>query len=133
MAKLFKAKTFNNLMKDVEKSFGFAEKSGSKTKEEKREYALAYGTEVKYVNCPLCGMNKPKNRYDTGSAKFDSIDLERMHIITIRKGGGRGYGFHKVPEESLLLKEITDDAEYAEIIRQIKEQCFKILSVLGEV
>lgn len=105
----------------------------SLTKEDRRERAMLYGTEVFYVNCPLCGMSKSKNKYDNGSLRFDSIDLTKMHVIVLRKGGGKFIGFHKVPEQSLLLEEIKDDEEYKEIVKQMKVQCYKILEELGEI
>lgn len=81
-----------------------------------RDIALRQGTEVVYVKCPLCWLNRPIKRWDLPSLfRFDPTN----EIIQVRKGGGRiklgefegkkrwvGVGFFKVA--SYRLEEIKD-------------------------
>ena len=109
-------------------------KKGSRdlTKEERQSIALSEGTEVHFVTCPLCGFSRPAGKYLDGSIAFTNIDLDRMHVLSVRRGGGRGIGFFRVDESSLLLGELKEVVEYQEVIGQIREQARKVLKALGE-
>ena len=101
-----------------------------KSSEDKRSRVMAEGTEVMYVACPMCGMNKSLKRYRDGRAGMTSIDFDRFHVVVTRVGGGRGSGFYRIDEKSYLLGEIKDMPEYHDIVAQIKEQAQKILNEL---
>ncbi len=101
-----------------------------KDPDQKREEVLATGTEVRYMVCPLCGMNKSLKKYLSGQIAFTNIDFGRMHIVQVRRGGGRGRGFYLDRDSSLLISEIKDDPEYQAILQQIIEQCKNILREL---
>jgi len=100
------------------------------SKKEKKARVITEGTEVLYVACPMCGMNKSLKRYRDGRAGMTSIDLNRFYVLVTRVGGGRGSGFYRIDEKSLLLSELKNNPEYADIVGQIREQCEKILSEL---
>ena len=108
-------------------------KKGSRdlTREERQSIALSEGTEVHFVTCPLCGFSRPAGKYLEGTVAFTNIDLNRMHVLSVRRGGGRGIGVFRVDEDSLLLEELKDVPEYQEVIDQIREQAKKVLEILG--
>jgi len=104
-----------------------------------REIALRYGTEVVYVKCPLCWLNRPIKRWDSLSLFHFDPDNE---IIQVRKGGGRiklgefegkkrwaGVGFFKVA--SYRLEEIKD--RYPEIWDSLVDSVRKLADYLERI
>ena len=102
----------------------------NKTPSEKKAMVLAEGTEVRFLVCPMCGMSKSLNKYLSGQYAFTNINFNRMHIIQVRRGGGKGSGFYKDESRSLLLDDVKNDPQYADIFEQIKRQCRRILKEL---
>lgn len=104
-----------------------------------REVALRQGTEVVYVKCPLCWLNRPIKRWDVPSLfHFDPT----QEIIQVRKGGGRlklgefgeekrwaGVGFFKVA--SYRLEEIKD--RYPEIWESLVDSVKKLAEYLEKI
>ena len=105
-------------------------KSSKLSYEDKKSKVISEGTEVLYVACPMCGMNKSLKRYRDGRAGMTSIDFGRFHVIVTRVGGGRGSGFYRIDEKSYLLGEIKDMPEYQDIVQEIKDQAQNILNEL---
>lgn len=102
----------------------------NKSEAEKKAMILAKGTPVRFLACPMCGMSKSLNKYLDGVYAFTNINFNRMHIVQVRKGGGKGSGFYKDVASSLLIDEVKDNPEFATIIDQIKRQCKRILKEL---
>lgn len=108
-----------------------AKKYEGLTREQKKLVVMRDGgSEVMYFSCPLCGFNRPLNKYLSGDVKFINIDLDRFNVLVTRVGGGLGSGFFRVDEKSFLLREVKQMPEYRELLDQLKEQCTKILEVL---
>lgn len=101
------------------------------TKEEKRQLVISEGgRETLYLACPLCGFNRPLNKYTKGQIKLTNIDFDRFFVVVTRVGGGLGSGFFRIDEKSFRLKELKDMPEYRDILEQIAEQAQKILEIL---
>lgn len=109
--------------------------------------------EIIYIACPLCGMNRVLEKKGTGAiargltireikgrVRFDHIDLAAAPIVQVRereegpepkrrlrRGGGSGFVF----KEGLTLNEIKDNAEYQDLINQIKSTAGRILEILS--
>jgi len=105
-------------------------------------------TEVKYITCPICGMSrvlyksgstaersskklrKPLGSKPGGRIRFDHMHLDKALLLQARDmAGGRGSGMQLAWGKT--LKELKDDADYADLVSQIKIQCRRILAILG--
>lgn len=105
--------------------------SGVESKEQKKVRALTYGTKTEYIVCPLCLLNRTITKHDKGRVRFDQLDFNRF-MLQVRYAGGRGSGFFINEAESKTFDDIKDDPEYADLIEQIKQTCFKILKRLED-
>jgi len=109
--------------------------------------------EVIYVTCPLCGLNRVLDKKGSsaiargltiskvkGRIRFDQVDLDKAAIVQIRerktgpeprkrlrRGGGSGFAF----KQGMTLKEMKDNPDYADLIRQLKSSCQNILKILS--
>ena len=114
-------------------------------REERREKAIEEGQEFVYISCPLCSMNRiltkggiiASKKGKFGQVSFSSFDFDGSkgkYFIQIRKNaGGRGGGFHLDESNSLTWKQAKKLPEYKEILKEIKEQCKKILEELKNI
>lgn len=111
------------------------------TEDERRQHALAHGTEVKYLACLMCGRNrsmKGKTRNGNYNGVFGHLNSESNtfepyfdRILQTRKGGGRQIGFFLVDDETYDLEELSEaDPELfgniKSIAQQIVDECNKI-------
>lgn len=96
---------------------------------------LTTGTIVQRVQCPMCGWIRPLNygfSKRTGEARevrFDKMDVENAILWRTERLSGAGYGSHDAKIELIEgkgLKNLPDDLK-----QQIREQCRRILKVLG--
>lgn len=105
------------------------------SREERRSKALSEGASILFFKCPMCGMNRPLHRTKKSDGTLTRLSFgkdgwENDYILQTRRGGGKGSGFFLDPEGSLNLKEVRESGEYDDVLKQIKEQCKKILEEL---
>ena len=99
--------------------------------EEKKAESILKGREFYYFKCPVCGFTRDVNKYKTGMVNLKNINLKTYQIYQIRKGGiGHGGGFHRVSGKT--LEEMTKEAEFQDFIQQVREQCKKVLKIIGD-
>ena len=96
-----------------------------RTVEERKQHALAFGTRVLYITCPLCGRNKPLNPHEREQTRFEV--KPDFFLIQVRYGGGKGSGFFLNKEESLSIEEVKE--EYPDLYENLKEQ----VALLSEI
>lgn len=84
----------------------------------------------RWLLCPCCGWGK-KYQTERQINRLDRIEPKTGPFIDHRYiGGGKGSGF---PRESFeTLEEVKNLSEYQELISGLREQCKKILNILGE-
>jgi len=90
--------------------------------------------EVKYLWCPLCGWRRPIKygiSQKTGmprDVRFDKIDLEKIEVYQVYELTSEGKGKGKMEKiEGKTIENLPEDLK-----QQIKNQCKKILEMLGE-
>lgn len=94
------------------------------TYEARKAEALATGTRVLYLTCPLCGLNRPLDTYK-GRADFEV--KPDFAIIQVRYGGGRGRGFFLSEDESVNLEGLKE--EFPEVFDNLKEEIEKLYEI----
>lgn len=94
------------------------------TYEERRAKALAEGTKVLFLTCPLCGRNRPLETYK-GSSRFEV--KPDYAIIQVRYGGGRGIGFFLSEDESIKLEDLR--STHPEVLENLKEMIGKLYEI----
>ena len=98
--------------------------------------------EVILVKYPLCGwqhvpLKKGSKRLLRGEAvdgqvrefSFEKVDLDRDAFFSIREAQGKGKGFREVGR--ITLVEAVERKIEPELINQLKNQCQKILEIIG--
>ena len=91
------------------------------------------------IACIFCGKSVIREKIDL--EKFENWDIN-WNVLQVReilpgpgrgkKGKGKGYGFPVVPEESLSIIEMAENAEYKEIVEAIKRRLIKIVKAYIE-
>ncbi len=100
--------------------------------DDRKARAMAGGTVVEYVSCPMCAASHPIKHYLDGTKRFDTMEFAKYEFISVRKGGGgKGSGFFWIPGAGKTMDQAGRDPNYTEIISQIRTQAKKILTVLG--
>ena len=89
-----------------------------RTYENRREEALAFGTRVLYITCPLCGRNRVLNPHEREQTRFEV--KPDFFLIQVRYGGGKRSGFFLNKEESLSIAEVKE--QYPDLYENLKEQ-----------
>jgi len=110
-------------------------------------------SEVIYIACPLCGMNRVLTKTGAsaiargytisdikGRIRFDHMDLSLAPIVQVRerrpgketvtrmrRGGGSGFVF----KEGLTLEAMKNDPGYQDLVEQMKSTAQAILAVLS--
>ena len=97
-------------------------------KEERRVQALAWGSEVIFLTCPLCGRNRPLKTHGKPTRFKVKPDYA---VITVRKGGGRRIGFFRLPEKDLKLSELKE--AYPEVYMNLKESIEELHIIMEEI
>jgi len=103
----------------------------NETRDEKRVRVLSEGTPVRFVVCPLCGLNRVLDKRGKGRVRWDAVDLDTALILQVRCGGGRGSGFYLDESRSLTLGEMSESPEYDAIVEEIRRQAQSILHALS--
>jgi len=71
----------------------------------RRSHALAAGTEITYVICPLCHKSRPLKSYDSRT----QFRVESGYaVISVRIGGGDRVGFFRIPERDISINELKN-------------------------
>ena len=96
------------------------------TVEERKQHALAFGTRVLYIVCPLCGRNRPLNPHEREQTRFEV--KPDFALIQVRYGGGKGSGFFLKEEESLSIEEVKE--QYPDLYENLKEQVVRLSKIL---
>jgi hypothetical protein len=94
------------------------------------------------IRCPICGwhhvpIKKGSKRLLRGEAvdgqervfTFEKINLEKDAFLSVRLAGGRGKGFREIGK--IRLQEAIEKNLYPELIMGLKNQCQKILEIIG--
>ena len=107
-----------------------------------------------YITCPCCGLNRVLEKTGSsalargitireikGRIRFDHIDLVNGIIVQfrerpegpeekrrLRRGGGPGF----ILRGGLTLSEMRDNADYADLVEQLRVTCRAILETLSE-
>ena len=97
------------------------------SKENKKLHAIANGSRVEYIKCPLCGMSRPINSKN-GLISFAKVDVETDKIFQVRYGGGRDIGFFSNDAECCTLENVP--VEHENIISEIMQKCKKIIGII---
>jgi len=87
-----------------------------KTYENRKKKALAEGQITLFLTCPLCGLNRPLERWGkqiTFQVKPDYF------LIQARSSRGRGSGFFLNSKESMKIEEVKK--KYPELYDNIKK------------
>ena len=77
------------------------------TYELRKQKALAEGTRIDFMVCPICGMGRSLKRYLSGSPKFIEATPDTV-FMQARYGGGYGRGFFTNEEESTTLEQAKE-------------------------
>ena len=111
-----------------------------KGKGTKNSYKTATGTyhgnPIERIACPMCGWWRPVNygySQRTGElreVRFDKMDIETVPLWRQENLRGAGRGSKEASIELLNSKTLVELPEELKI--QIKSQCHKILSLLGD-
>lgn len=102
------------------------------TQDEKRRRVLVEGKPVRYVVCPLCGLNRVLDKNTKGRIRWDTVNPETALILQTRCGGGRNSGFYLDDTNSLTIEEMITSPEYDEIIDAIQQQAERILRTITQ-
>jgi len=83
----------------------------------------------RWLICPLCGWGK-KYKTEKKTKSLNVVDPESGPFIDHRDlSGGRGSGFARIYVE--LLEDIKNNPEYEELIDGLRDNCLKILDIIG--
>jgi len=107
------------------------------SKEEKRQEVISGSggerkkpTLIHNAVCPLCRMFRSLKKKEDTPLSYDKFDVNNDNFIIEIATGGRGSGFYPTGK-GMTLKQVKESGEYDELLEQIKEQCKRILKVLG--
>ena len=98
------------------------------TYEERRARALAEGARVEFLTCPLCGLNRPLQRWGRPTRFQVRPDYA---IIQVRYGGGRGMGFFLSENESTKLEDLR--RTHPEIFDNLKDEITKLYEIITRI
>ncbi|MHC1628265.1 MAG: hypothetical protein ACXQTI_05500 [Candidatus Nezhaarchaeales archaeon] len=98
------------------------------TYEERKAKALTEGTRVEYLTCPLCGLNRPLEKWGKPTVFKVKPDYA---IIQVRYGGGRGRGFFLNEKESIKLEDLKN--HYPDVFENLKEEVEKLYEIIEKL
>ena len=121
------------MVKTVEEYIAYKKRKRAKkdaTYELRKQKALAEGTRINFMVCPLCGMGRSTKRHLSGPPSFIEATPDTV-FMQARYGGGYGRGFFMNEEESVTLEYAKE--HYPEHYDALKKSVAHLNALLAEM